>query len=103
MGRWLITILDPFPHPLTLAVGDLNNLWSKIKASSQGLFPILRISFLPAHAAHAEDLRDPDEDVDGVRVDGDGVVDRVVEGHAVLRRGRVPLGAVQDLKLGLFA
>ena len=60
-------------------------------------FPIL---FLPAHAAHAEDLRDPDEDVDGVRVDRDGVVDRVVEGHAVLRRGRVPLGAVQDLKIG---
>ena len=53
--------------------------------------------FLPHSAAHGEDLRDPDEDVDGVGVDGDGVVDRVVEGHAVLRGVRVILGAVQDL------
>ena len=52
--------------------------------------------FLPHSAAHGEDLRDPDEDVDGVGVDGDGVVDRVVEGHAV-RRMRVLLSAVQDL------
>ena len=52
--------------------------------------------FLPHAAAHSEDLCDPDEDVDGVGVDGDGVVDRVVEGHAV-GRVRVLLGAVQDL------
>ena len=55
------------------------------------------ISFLPHPSAHGEDLSDPDEDVDGVGVDGDGVVDRVVEGHAVLRGVRVILGAVQDL------
>ena len=56
-------------------------------------------SFLPAHAAaHGEDLCDPDEDVDRVGVDGDGVVDGVVEGHSAVGRVRVLLGAVQDLR-----
>ena len=63
-------------------------------ARALSLAPLLLL--LPHAAAHGEDLRDPDEDVDGVGVDGDGVVDRVVEGHAV-RRVRVLLGAVQDL------
>ena len=44
--------------------------------------------------AHGEDLGDPDEDVDCVGVDGDGVVDRVVEGHPGVRWVRVLLGPV---------
>ena len=57
----------------------------------------MMILLLPAPSTHSEDLGDPDEDVDGVGVDGDGVVDGVEDGHAVLVGRRVVLGAVQDL------